>query len=165
MFRNLSDRLTETLGKLGGQGRITEDNIKDTLREVRMALLEADVALPVVREFINRVKEKALGEEHIKEISAGQAFVKLVNDELVHVMGDANEELNLSTQPPAIILVAGLQGAGKTTSIGKLAKFLKETKKKSVMVTSADVYRPAAIDQLETLAGEVGVAFHPSDIT
>jgi len=165
MFDNLSDRLTKTLQTLRGQGRITEDNIKDTLREVRMALLEADVALPVVREFINRVKEKALGADVIKSISAGQAFVKIVNDELVNVMGEANEELNLSVQPPAVILMAGLQGAGKTTSVAKLAKYLKEVKKKSVMVTSADVYRPAAIDQLETLAKEVDVAFHPSDIT
>lgn len=165
MFDNLTDRLTKTLQTLRGQGRITEDNIKDTLREVRMALLEADVALPVVREFVERVKEKALGVEVIQSISAGQAFVKIVNDELIHVMGEANEELNLNTQPPAIILMAGLQGAGKTTSVAKLAKFLKEVKKKSVMVTSADVYRPAAIDQLETLAKEVGVAFHPSDIT
>lgn len=163
MFDNLTDRLTSTLRNLRGQGRITEDNIKDTLREVRMALLEADVALPVVREFIDRVKEKALGHEVIKDISAGQAFVKIVNDELVHVMGEANEALNLNAQPPAVILMAGLQGAGKTTSVGKLAKYLKETQKKSVMVTSADIYRPAAIDQLETLAKEVDVAFHPSN--
>ena len=128
-----------------------------------VALLEADVALPVVREFIARVKEKAMGEDVIQSISAGQAFVKIVNDELIHVMGEANEELDLNTQPPAVILMAGLQGAGKTTSVGKLAKFLKETKKKSVMVVSADVYRPAAIDQLETLAKDVGVEFFPSD--
>jgi len=165
MFDNLTDRLTGTLQNLRGQGRISEDNIKEALRDVRMALLEADVALPVVREFIGRVKEKAMGEEVIKSISAGQAFVKIVNDELVHVMGEANEELDLSTQPPAIILMAGLQGAGKTTSVGKLAKFLKENKKKSVMVVSADVYRPAAIDQLETLAKDVGVEFFPSDRT
>jgi len=165
MFNNLTDRLTSTLRNIRGQGRISEDNIKETLREVRMALLEADVALPVVRDFINRVKEQAVGHEVIKDVSAGQAFVKIVNDELVHVMGDANEELNLSTQPPAVILMAGLQGAGKTTSVGKLAKYLKETHKKSVMVTSADVYRPAAIDQLETLAKEVDVSFFPSDIT
>jgi len=165
MFDNLTDRLTKSLQTLRGQGRINEDNVKDTLREVRMALLEADVALPVVRDFINRVKEKAMGKEVLQSISAGQAFVKIVNDELVHVMGDANEELNLNAQPPAVILMAGLQGAGKTTTVGKLAKYLKENKKKSVMVTSVDVYRPAAIDQLETLAKEVGVEFFPSDIT
>ena len=165
MFDNLTDRLTSTLQSLRGQGRITEDNIKEALRDVRMALLEADVALPVVREFINRVKEKAMGADVIQSISAGQAFVKIVNEELVHVMGDANEELNLNTQPPAVILMAGLQGAGKTTSVGKLSKFLKEVKKKSVMVVSADVYRPAAIDQLETLAKDVGVEFFPSDRT
>jgi len=163
MFDNLTNRLSSTFQNLRGQGRITEDNIKDALRDVRMALLEADVALPVVREFISRVKEKAIGEDVIQSISAGQAFVKIVNDELVQVMGESNEALNLSTQPPAIILMAGLQGAGKTTSVGKLARFLKETQKKSVMVVSADVYRPAAIDQLETLAKDVGVAFFPSD--
>jgi len=165
MFDNLTNRLTSTFQNLRGQGRISEDNIKDALRDVRMALLEADVALPVVRDFIGRVKEKAMGEEVIQSISAGQAFIKIVNDELTHVMGEANEELNLSTQPPAIILMAGLQGAGKTTSVGKLAKYLKEVKKKSVMVVSADVYRPAAIDQLETLAKDVGVEFFPSDRT
>ncbi len=163
MFDNLTSRLNSTFQSLRGQGRISEDNIKDALRDVRMALLEADVALPVVREFIGRVKEKAMGEDVLKSISAGQAFVKIVNDELVHVMGEANEELNLSTQPPAIILMAGLQGAGKTTSVGKLAKFLKETKKKNVMVVSVDVYRPAAIEQLKTLAHDVGVEFFPSD--
>jgi signal recognition particle subunit SRP54 len=120
------------------------------------------VALPVVREFINRVKERAVGQDVIKNVSPGQAFVKVVNDELVHVMGEANEELNLNVTPPAVILMAGLQGAGKTTSVAKLARWLKETKKKSVLVTSADIYRPAAIKQLETLAGEIGVSFHPS---
>ncbi len=165
MFNNLSDRLTATLRNIRGQGRISEDNIKETLREVRMALLEADVALPVVREFITRVKEKALGYEVIKDISASQAFIKIVNDELVHVMGEANEALNLNVQPPAVILMAGLQGAGKTTTVAKLAKYLKESQKKSVMVVSADVYRPAAIDQLQTLAKEVDVAFFPSDST
>ncbi|MDH3326477.1 MAG: signal recognition particle protein [Gammaproteobacteria bacterium] len=165
MFDNLSDRLTSTFKSLRGQGRISEDNIKDVLRDVRMALLEADVALPVVREFIGRVKEKAMGEDVIQSISPGQAFVKIVNDELIHVMGEANEELNLSTQPPAVILMAGLQGAGKTTSVGKLSKYLREIKKKSVMVVSIDVYRPAAIDQLETLAKDVGVEFFPSDRT
>ena len=165
MFESLSDRLGRTLQNLRGQGRITEDNVKDTLREVRMALLEADVALPVVKEFIERVKERAVGQEVIKSLTPGQVFVKIVNDELVHVMGEANEELNLNVQPPAVVLVAGLQGAGKTTSVGKLARWLKETKKKSVMVVSADIYRPAAIDQLRTLAGEVGVEWFPSETT
>jgi len=165
MFDNLTDRLSNSLQKLRGQGRITETNVKDTLREVRMALLEADVALPVVRDFIERVKEKALGTEVLQSLSAGQAFIKIVNDELVSVMGEANEELNLNVQPPAIILMAGLQGAGKTTSVAKLAKYLKETLKKSVMVVSADVYRPAAIEQLETLAKEVDVHFYESDFT
>jgi signal recognition particle subunit SRP54 len=162
MFESLSERLGNTLQKIRGQGRITEDNVKDTLREVRMALLEADVALPVVREFINRVKEKAMGQDVLKSLTPGQALVKIVNDELVAVMGEANESLNLNTQPPAVILMAGLQGAGKTTTVGKLAKWLKERQKKSVMVASADVYRPAAIEQLKTLAGEVQAEFFPS---
>ena len=162
MFDSLSDRLGSTLKKLRGQGRITEDNVKETLREVRMALLEADVALPVVREFVERVKDRALGQEVIRSLTPGQALVKVVNDELTAVMGEANEKLNLSAQPPAVILMAGLQGAGKTTSVGKLARFLKERERKSVMVASADVYRPAAIDQLETLAKEVEAKFFPS---
>ena len=164
MFDNLTDRFTHSLRAIRGQARITDDNIKDTLREVRMALLEADVALPVVKEFINGVKERAVGLDVIKNVSPGQAFVKVVNDELVHVMGEANEELNLSVTPPAVILMAGLQGAGKTTSVAKLARWLKESKKKSVLVTSADIYRPAAIKQLETLASEIGVSFHPSSV-
>ncbi|MDH5546654.1 MAG: signal recognition particle protein [Gammaproteobacteria bacterium] len=163
MLENLTDRFAQSLRAIRGQARITEDNIKDTLREVRMALLEADVALPVVREFVNRVKERAVGQEVIKSISPGQAFVKVVNDELIHVMGEANEELNLSVQPPAVILMAGLQGAGKTTTVAKLARWLKEKKNKTVLVTSADIYRPAAIKQLETVAAEVGALFHPSN--
>ncbi len=163
MFDNLSDRLSKVVQNLRGQGRITEDNIKDTMREVRMALLEADVALPVVKEFVNDVREKALGEEVMKSLTPGQALVKIVNDELVKVMGESNEELDLRAQPPAVILMAGLQGSGKTTSTGKLARFLKEREKKKVMVVSADVYRPAAIDQLQTLVTEVGVEFFPSD--
>ena len=162
MFDNLTDRLGKTLQNISGKGRISEDNIKDTLREVRMALLEADVALSVVKDFMSAVKEKAIGQEVIKDVAPGQAFVKIVNDELTHVMGESNEKLNLSTQPPAVILMAGLQGAGKTTSVAKLAKYLKEVEKKSVMVVSADVYRPAAIEQLKTLAAEIDVAFFPS---
>ena len=162
MFENLSDRLSKTLQHVTGQAKLTEDNIKDTLREVRMALLEADVALPVVKEFVERVRQRAVGQEVMQSLSPGQIFVKIVNSELVEVMGSANDELNLATQPPAVILMAGLQGAGKTTSVAKLAKWLSERKKKSVLVASADIYRPAAIKQLETLAGEVGATFFPS---
>ncbi|CCQ12269.1 Signal recognition particle, subunit Ffh SRP54 (TC 3.A.5.1.1) [Pseudoalteromonas luteoviolacea B = ATCC 29581] len=165
MFENLQERLGKTLKNISGRGRLTEDNIKDTLREVRMALLEADVALPVVREFVKQVKERAVGVEVTKSLSPGQVFIKIVRDELEKAMGESNEQLNLSTQPPAILMMAGLQGAGKTTSVGKLAKFLKERHKKSVLVVSADVYRPAAIKQLETLASDVGVDFFPSDIS
>lgn len=162
MFDSLSERLGGTLKKLRGQGRITEDNVKDTLREVRMALLEADVALPVVREFIGRVKERAMGQDVLRSLTPGQALVKVVNDELVAVMGEASTGLDLSTQPPAVILMAGLQGAGKTTSVAKLARRLKEQDRKTVMVASTDVYRPAAIDQLQTLATEVEAKFFPS---
>lgn len=163
MFDSLTERLGSTLKTLRGQGRLTETNIKDTLREVRMALLEADVALTVVREFVEHVKERALGADVMQSLTPGQAMIKIVNDELVKVMGEANEELDLSTRPPAVILMAGLQGAGKTTSVAKLSRWLMERKKKSVLVASADVYRPAAIEQLKTLAGEVGASFFPSD--
>jgi signal recognition particle subunit SRP54 len=162
MFDSLSERLGSTIQKLRGQGRITEANVKETLREVRMALLEADVALPVVREFVDRVKERAMGQDVLTSLTPGQALVKVVNDELTKVMGEANESLNLNAQPPAVILMAGLQGAGKTTSVAKLARWLKEREKKSVMVASADVYRPAAIEQLKTLANEVDAHFFPS---
>ena len=165
MFENLTERLSRTLRNVSGRGRLTEENIKDTLREVRMALLEADVALPVVRDFVARVKERAVGQEVAKSLSPGQAFIKIVHGELVSVMGEANEQLNLAAQPPAIILMAGLQGAGKTTTVGKLAKLLKERHKKKVLVVSADVYRPAAIKQLETLANDIAVDFFPSDVT
>ena len=165
MFENLTDRLSQTLKNISGRGRLTEDNIKETLREVRMALLEADVALPVVRDFIGKVKERAVGTEVSKSLSPGQAFVKIVQSELESAMGEVNESLNLNAQPPAVIMMAGLQGAGKTTSVAKLAKFLREREKKSVVVVSADVYRPAAIKQLETLAAEVEVDFFPSDIS
>jgi signal recognition particle subunit SRP54 len=162
MFDSLTSRLTQTLRNLRGSGRLSEENIKDTLREVRMALLEADVALPVVREFIEHVRARAVGKEVMESLTPGQALVKVVHEELITLMGEANEELNLATLPPAVVLVAGLQGAGKTTSVGKLARWLKEKKKKSVMVVSADIYRPAAIEQLKTLAAEVGVEFFPS---
>ncbi|MBM6552151.1 signal recognition particle protein [Marinomonas ostreistagni] len=163
MFDNLSERLTSSLDRVRGRAKLTEDNIKDVLREVRMALLEADVALPVVKDFINSVKERAVGTEVTRSLSPGQVFLKIVKQELESVMGQENDELNLRATPPAIILLAGLQGAGKTTSAGKLAKYLKERQKKSVAVVSADVYRPAAIKQLETLANDIGVDFVPSD--
>jgi len=163
MFQSLSDRLSGTLRSITGKARLSEDNIQETLREVRMALLEADVALPVVKDFVEAVKQRALGQEVMKSLSPGQAFLKIVQAELETVMGSANEGLNLATTPPAVILMAGLQGAGKTTTVGKLAKLLAERDRKKVTVVSADVYRPAAIKQLETLAGEVGVEFFPSD--
>jgi signal recognition particle subunit SRP54 len=162
MFDNLTDRLSRTIRNLRGQGRLSEGNIRDALRDVRMALLEADVALPVVRDFIERVREQAMGRDVLKSLTPGQVLVKVVHDELVHVMGDANDALNLSVRPPAVILMAGLQGSGKTTSTAKLARMLREREKKSVLVVSCDVYRPAAIDQLQTLAGEVGAVFFPS---
>ncbi|MGF1793790.1 signal recognition particle protein, partial [Photobacterium profundum] len=162
MFENLTERLSRTLKNVSGRGRLTDDNIKDTLREVRMALLEADVALPVVREFVKRVKERAVGSEVSKSLTPGQEFIKIVQAELESVMGESNEALDLACQPPAVILMAGLQGAGKTTSVGKLGKVLKEREKKNVLVVSADVYRPAAIKQLETLANDIGIDFFPS---
>lgn len=162
MFENLTDRLTKTLRNITGQGRLTEDNIKDTLREVRMAFLEADVALPVIKDFINEVKTKALGTEVSTALNPGQEFIKIVFDELKSVMGEENSSLDLNSQPPSVILMAGLQGAGKTTSTAKLALFLKERQKKKVMLVSTDVYRPAAIEQLKTLARDVGVEFFAS---
>lgn len=165
MFESLSERLGQSLKSLTGQGQLTEDNIRETLREVRKALLEADVALPVVRDFIEQVKTLALGQDVLQSLDPGQAFVKIVNDQLIQVMGEENKGLNLHTRPPAVILMAGLQGAGKTTSVAKLSRFLQEREKKKVMVVSADVYRPAAIQQLETLAKEVGAEFFPSEPT
>lgn len=162
MFQNLSERLGSVLDGVRGKGRLTEDNIKDSLREIRMALLEADVALPVVKEFISQVRERAQGAEVLKSLSPGQVLVKIVHDELVRVMGEASP-LNLRVQPPAIILLAGLQGAGKTTSAGKLARLLKQKQNKKVMLASLDVYRPAAMEQLRVLAGEVDVAYHDAD--
>jgi signal recognition particle subunit SRP54 len=162
MFDNLTERLSRTIRNLRGQGRLSEENIREALRDVRMALLEADVALPVVRDFIERVREQALGRDVLRSLTPGQVLVKVVHDQLVHVMGDANDALNLSVRPPAVILMAGLQGSGKTTSTAKLARLLREREKKSVLVASCDVYRPAAIDQLQTLAREVGAEFFPS---
>lgn len=165
MFGNLTEKLNSSLRKITGQARLTEDNIKETLRDVRMALLEADVALPVVKAFIDQVRSKALGSDVARALNPGQAFLKIVHQELVHVMGDANEALALNAQPPAVVLMAGLQGAGKTTSVAKLARYLIEREKKKVAVVSADVYRPAAIGQLETLASQVGATFIASSAT
>jgi len=165
MFDNLTDRLSNTLKKLKGQGRLTEDNIKEALREVRMALLEADVSLPVVTDFIERVKEGALGQEVQTSLTPGQAMIKLVQAELVKVMGAANEGLNLNAVPPAVILMAGLQGAGKTTTVAKLGRWLQENQKKKVGVVSTDVYRPAAIKQLQMLASELNLDFFDSDLS
>lgn len=165
MFDNLTDRLSRTLRNISGRGRLTEDNIKETLREVRMALLEADVALPVVREFIQSVKESAVGQDVNKSLTPGQEFVKIVQNELTKAMGEENSALNLAIQPPAVILMAGLQGAGKTTTVAKLGKLLKENRRKKVLVVSADIYRPAAIKQLETLTQTVGIDFfHPPQV-
>ncbi|MBK5937459.1 MAG: signal recognition particle protein [Halorhodospira halophila] len=162
MFENLTGRFDSVTQRMSGRGRITDENIQETVREVRKALLEADVALPVVRSFTEEVKKRAEGAEVAKSLTPGQAFIKIVQDELVRVMGEEAVPLNLNVQPPAVVLVAGLQGSGKTTSIGKLARYLREREKKKVLVVSCDVYRPAAIDQLETLAGQVEVDFFPS---
>lgn len=161
MFSNLSERLTRVLKNLSGQGRLTEENIQDTMRDIRMALIEADVALPVVKKFVDDIKTKAIGQEVLQSLTPGQALVKLVRDELIALMGEECDSLNLQSQPPAIILMAGLQGSGKTTTVAKLARWL-QTQKKSVLVTSADIYRPAAIKQLETLANTLKIEFFPS---
>ncbi len=163
MFENLTERLTRTFKTISGKSRLTEDNMHDALREVRLSLLEADVALPVVKSFIDEVKLKALGQSVLTSLQPDQALVKIVNDELIHIMGDERSELNLKTQPPAVFLMAGLQGSGKTTSTAKLALYLKETEKKKVMLVSVDVYRPAAIQQLELLANQIDVAFYPAE--
>ena len=162
MFENLQKRLTETVNRLRGRGRLSEENIREALREVRIALLEADVALPVVQALIERVKGRAIGQEVLQSLTPGQTLVKIVHDELVAVMGARNEELSLNCPAPAVVLMAGLQGSGKTTTSGKLAKLLQERRKKRVMVVSCDVYRPAAIEQLKTVAGQVGAEFFPS---
>jgi signal recognition particle subunit SRP54 len=164
MFENLTERLSRTVQQLRGKGRLTEDGIRATLREVRIALLEADVALPVVQSFIGEVREKALGQEVLQSLTPGQAMVKLVHDELVQLMGAQNEALDLRAQPPVTVLMAGLQGSGKTTTTAKLARLLIEQEKKRVMVVSCDVYRPAAIEQLKTLAAQVGAVFQPSTV-
>ena len=162
MFENLSDRLTQTLRGISGKAKLSEENVTQALRDVRMALLEADVALPVVKSFVDQVKAKALGTVISNALNPGEQFIKIVHDELVQTMGEANDGLNLAVLPPAVILMAGLQGAGKTTTVAKLARYLQEREKKKVAVVSADVYRPAAIAQLQTLAAEVGALFFES---
>ena len=164
MLDNLTGRLAKAMKTLRGEARLTESNVQEALREVRMALLEADVALPVVRDFIAAVKEKALGEEVVGSLSPGQAMVGVVHRELTALMGGANEGLNLATTPPAVVLMAGLQGSGKTTTTGKLAKYLREIERKKPLVVSCDVYRPAAIEQLKTVAAQAGVDFFPSSV-
>ena len=163
MLDNLTTRLARVMKTLKGEARLTESNIADALREVRMALLEADVALPVVKDFIAAVKDKAVGQEVIGSLNPGQALIGVVHGELTRLMGDAHEGIDFNTQPPAIVLMAGLQGAGKTTTVGKLGKFLKENHKKKVLVVSCDVYRPAAIEQLKSVASQAGVDFFPSN--
>lgn len=162
MLDNLTQRLARVMKTLRGEARLTEANISDALREVRLALLEADVALPAVKDLIAAVKEKAIGEEVIGSLSPGQALIGVVHRELTRIMGEAHSGLNLATQPPAIVLMAGLQGSGKTTTVGKLARMLRETQKKKVLVVSCDIYRPAAIEQLKTVAGQAGAEFFPS---
>ena len=164
MFDNLTDRLSKSIQKIRGQANLTEDNVKEALREVRVALLEADVALPVVKSFIEDVKERALGKEVMLSLKPAQVMVKVVQEELIKVLGEATEGINFNAQPPVVILMAGLQGAGKTTTTGKLAKYLQERENKKVMVVSADVYRPAAIEQLQTVAEQVGATWYPSSV-
>jgi len=163
MFDNLSERLSGIVKRLRGEARLTEENIDATLREVRMALLEADVALPVVKEFVDRVRARALGQEVIGTLTPGQALIRVVRDELTDLMGEAGVGLDFAAQPPVVVLLAGLQGSGKTTSAAKLAKRLKEVERKNVAMVSCDVYRPAAIEQLRILAAEAGVDCYPSE--
>jgi len=163
MFDALSERLSRTIKDLRGHGRLTEENIAGAMREVRIALLEADVALPVVRDFIEHVRQRAVGEEVMTSLTPGQAVVKIVEEELISLMGEVNTSLNFNTQPPTVIMMAGLQGAGKTTTVGKLARYLKEKEKKKILVVSCDVYRPAAIEQLKVLANEIDVEFYPTE--
>ncbi len=164
MFDNLTDRLTQSIKKIRGQASLTEDNIKGILRDIRVALLEADVALPVVKSFIDDVKQRALGQEVLSSVKPGQMMVKVVQEELERVLGEETQGINFNAQPPVVILMAGLQGAGKTTTSGKLAKYLTEQQQKKVMMVSADVYRPAAIEQLQTVGEQIGVSVHPSSV-
>ncbi|MFZ5532424.1 MAG: signal recognition particle protein [Pseudomonadota bacterium] len=162
MFENLTERLNRTLMQLRGQARLTEENIQQALREVRAALLDADVALPVVKSFIDQVRERAVGREVSTSLSPGQVLIKVVNEELIRVLGEQTAELKFNHRPPVVILLAGLQGAGKTTTAAKLARHLKERQRKKSLLVSCDVYRPAAIDQLRTLAEQIGAGFFPS---
>ena len=164
MLDNLTNRFYTVFRNIRGQARLDEENIKPALREVRLALLEADVALPVVKDFVADLKAKAVGQEISENLTAEQAFISIVNQALIDLMGKQNSALNLAVSPPAVVLMAGLQGAGKTTTVGKLARLLKnQDKKKKILLVSADVYRPAAIEQLKLLAEQVGVDFFPSD--
>ena len=162
MFESLTDRLGQTLNRLRGRGRVTEAHVREALREIRVALIEADVALPVVQQFIERVRDQAVGEDVLSSLTPGQSVIRVVRDELTRLMGEANDGLRLNVPPPAVILVAGLQGSGKTTTVAKLGKSLRDQGRK-VLVASCDVYRPAAIEQLRTLAEMVEVEFYPSD--
>ena len=163
MFDRLTSGLTRALNTLSGRGYLSEDNIADTVREVRLALLDADVALPVVKTFTDAIKSRAIGVEVTKSLTPGQAFIKVVHEELVRLMGEPSTGLNLRAQRPVVVMLAGLQGAGKTTTVGKLARWLIEKQHKKVLLVSTDVYRPAAIDQLQTLAAQVGAGFAPAD--
>ncbi|MEC5397295.1 signal recognition particle protein [Uliginosibacterium sp. H1] len=165
MLDNLTQRLAKVVKTMRGQARLTDENIAEMMREVRMALLEADVALPVVKDFVARVKEKALGQEVVGSLTPGQALVGVVHRELIDIMGGAQVPLSFATQPPAVFLMAGLQGAGKTTTVGKLAKHLREKLKKKVLTVSCDVYRPAAIAQLKTVTEQAGAEFFPSEVS
>ncbi|MFN7288691.1 MAG: signal recognition particle receptor subunit alpha, partial [Burkholderiales bacterium] len=162
MFDNLSQRRARVVKTMRGEARLTEANTQEMLREIRVALLEADVALPVVRDFVARVREQALGQEVVGSLSPGQALVGVVHKALIDLIGGTTAELNLATQPPAIILMAGLQGAGKTTTVGKLARWLREQRKKKVLTVSCDISRPAAIEQLRTVTGQAGADFFAS---
>ena len=162
MASALTEKLSRLVKEIRGQARITESNVADMLREVRLALLEADVALPVVRDFIARVKEKALGQDVLGSLSPGQVLVSIVSKELAATMGEGVADINLAAQPPAVILMAGLQGAGKTTTTAKLAKHLIEKRRKKVLTVSGDVYRPAAIEQLKTVTAQAGAEWFPS---
>ncbi len=164
MFDQLSDRLRETLKRVRGKARLTEDNIGKAMREVRIALLEADVSLPVVKAFIAQTRERALGRDVMQSVTPGQMVVKIVHEQLVAIMGESNDGLNLAARPPAVVLVAGLQGAGKTTTVAKLAQWLKQREHKSMLLATTDIYRPAAIDQLKTLAGMIDVEFFPASV-
>jgi signal recognition particle subunit SRP54 len=163
MFDQLSDKLRGTIKTLSGRGRLTESNISDAMREVRIALLEADVSLDVTKEFVEHVKARSVGTEVLGSLQPGQAVIKVVQEELKNLMGESNEGLNLAARPPAVVFIAGLQGAGKTTTVGKLGNFIKTREKKSVLVVSADIYRPAAIEQLRTISNDLDLKFYPSD--